>query len=138
MVQQPGEHHSVWHFWTGTDRRFACWYINLQTAFVRTAVGYDTQDLELDIVVQPDGAWALKDLELLDERVAEGRFSPQLARWVESLGQQLATELDDRCHWWDHRWATWQPNEDWYAALTAVGLAAREPVGPDPAVGVIR
>ena len=113
MVQKPGEHHAVWHFWTGPDREFACWYINLQTAFVRTAAGYDTQDLELDIVVLPDGAWTLKDIELLDERVAEGRFSPQLARWVVSLGEQLTTELDARSHWWDHRWASWTPHEDW-------------------------
>ena len=127
MVQRPGAHLSVWHFGTGTDRRFACWYINLQTAFVRTALGYDTQDLELDIVVQPDGTWALKDLELLDDRVAEGRFSPQLARWVESLGQQLTTELDDRCHWWDHRWATWQPNEDWHAPSLPSGWQHQSP-----------
>jgi predicted RNA-binding protein associated with RNAse of E/G family len=94
MVQRPGDHHAVWHFWTGPDREFACWYVNLQTAFVRTSVGYDTQDLELDIVVTPDGTWTLKDLDVLDDRVAEGRFSPELARWIVSLGEQLAAELD--------------------------------------------
>lgn len=48
MVQRPGEHHAVWHFWDGADRRFSHWYVNLQTAFRRTAIGYDTQDLEVD------------------------------------------------------------------------------------------
>jgi Protein of unknown function (DUF402) len=113
MVQRPGDHHAVWHFWTGPDREFACWYVNLQTAFVRTSVGYDTQDLELDIVVTPDGTWTLKDLDVLDDRVAEGRFSPELARWIVSLGEQLAAELDAGRWWWDDRWAAWEPDERW-------------------------
>lgn len=127
MVQKPGEHHAVWHFWTGPERTFAYWYVNLQTAFVRTAVGYDTQDLELDIVVQPDGRWTLKDLELLDQRVAEGRFSPQLARWVVSLGEQLTAELDAGRHWWDHRWADWSPNENWDSPLLPPGWQGATP-----------
>lgn len=55
MVQRPGDPHAVWHFWTGPDREFTCWYINLQADFVRAAIGYDTQDFELDLVVFPDG-----------------------------------------------------------------------------------
>lgn len=113
MVQRPDEHHAVWHFWTGPDREFACWYVNLQTAFVRTAIGYDTQDLELDIVVLPDGTWTFKDLDLLDDRVAQGRYSAELARWIVALGEQLGTELDAGNHWWDHRWSEWTPDEDW-------------------------
>ncbi len=55
MIQRPGDHYAVWLFWDGEDRTFATWYVNLQTAFVRTELGYDTQDLELDLVVSPDG-----------------------------------------------------------------------------------
>ena len=50
MVQRPGDHYAVWHFWDGPDHEFSCWYLNLQTSFVRTPTGYNTQDLELDIV----------------------------------------------------------------------------------------
>lgn len=113
MVQRPGDHHAVWHFWSGLDREFACWYINLQTAFVRTTIGYDTQDLELDIPVRPDGRWTVKDLDVLEDRITEGRFSPQLVRWIESLGEQLTAELDAGRRWWDDRWAEWQPDEGW-------------------------
>jgi hypothetical protein len=113
MVQRPGDHHAVWHFWTGPDREFSCWYINLQTAFVRTPSGYDTQDLELDIVVGPDGTWALKDLEVLDDRVAEGRFSADLVSWIRALGDELTAELDAGRRWWDPKWASWEPDERW-------------------------
>ena len=70
MIQEPETEYAVWHFWRGADREFVCWYINIQESFRRTAIGYDTQDLELDVVVYPDGQWELKDDELLDQRVA--------------------------------------------------------------------
>jgi hypothetical protein len=113
MVQRPGEHHAIWHFWKGPDRRFECWYVNLQTAFVRTAIGYDTQDLELDLVVPPDASWALKDRDVLDQRVDEGRFAPALRDWIVSVGDAMAAELDAGRHWWDDRWASWAPPATW-------------------------
>jgi hypothetical protein len=124
MVQRPGDHHAVWHFWRGDDRELDCWYVNLQTAFVRTAVGYDTQDLELDLVVRPDGSWFTKDRELLDQRVDEGRFTAGLRDWIVELGDRLATELDGGRHWWDHRWAEWMPPADWVAPELPEGWAA--------------
>ncbi len=62
MLQRPGEAHAVWHFWDGPDRDFTCWHLNLQAPFRRTPIGYDTQDLELDLVVSPDGSFVLKDV----------------------------------------------------------------------------
>lgn len=112
MVQRPGEHHAVWHFWDGADRAFACWYINLQTAFRRTASGYETQDLELDLVVLPDGSWSLKDDDVLDDRVAEGRFTPELAEWTRGLAGELIDRLEADHWWWDRSWAEWSP-PDW-------------------------
>lgn len=113
MVQRPGDHHAVWHFWDGPDREFSCWYVNLQSAFVRTAAGVDTQDLELDYVVFPDGTWIVKDLEVLDDRVAEGRFTADLVSWIRALGATLSTELEAGRHWWDPAWATWEPPVSW-------------------------
>jgi hypothetical protein len=113
MVQRPGDPYAVWHFWTGPVRDFACWYVNLQADFVRTDIGYDTQDFELDIVVAPDGSYVVKDLEVLDDRVAEGRFTSGLVTWIRELGAQLGEQLDAGRHWWDPEWASWVPPADW-------------------------
>ena len=51
MLQRPGDAYAIWHFWHGPEREFRGWYVNLQEPFRRTAQGYDTQDLELDIWV---------------------------------------------------------------------------------------
>jgi NAD(P)H-flavin reductase len=49
--------HAVWVFWEGASRDLAGWYVNIQEPFRRTSIGFDTQDLELDIVIEPDGSW---------------------------------------------------------------------------------
>jgi hypothetical protein len=82
MVHSPHAWYSVWHFWTGPNRKFSAWYINVQVPYVLTSIGFDTQDLELDIVVAPDGAWTLKDHDLLDQRVVEERFRPHHAQSI--------------------------------------------------------
>jgi hypothetical protein len=113
MVQQPDDHVAVWHFWDGTDREFVCWYLNLQTAVARTPDGYDTQDLELDIVVFPDGSHVVKDAEVLDDRVSDGRWSPELVEWIRSYGDELVGRLESDGPWWDRTWARWTPPSHW-------------------------
>lgn len=113
MVQRQGDPFAVWHFWTGPDRDFACWYINLQADFVRTDIGYDTQDFELDLVVSPDGSYVVKDLEVLEDRVTEGRFTSELVSWIREIGARLTDDLDAGRHWWDPSWADWSPPAHW-------------------------
>ena len=109
MMQQPGEHHAIWHFWRGPDRAFHGWYINLQTAFVRTADGYDTQDLELDLLFSTDHELTVKDAELLDQRVDDGRYTAELVDWIRQYGDELIRRLADDGPWWDTAWSTWCP-----------------------------
>ena len=130
MVQRPGDPYAVWHFWTGPVREFTCWYLNLQARFVRTAIGYDTQDFVLDIVAFPDGSYVVKDLEVLDDRVAEGRFSAGLVSWIREVGAELTGELDAGRHWWDPSWAQWTPPEEWRDARLPVDWSA----APCPAI----
>ena len=113
MVQRPGDPYAVWHFWDGPDRDFACWYVNLQADYRRTEIGYDTQDFELDFVVFPSGEWLVKDLEVLDDRVAEGRFTADLVDWIRRTGDEIARDLETGAHWWDPAWTGWQPDPSW-------------------------
>jgi len=125
MVQRPGEHHAVWHFWSGPDRTFTCWYLNLQTAFVRTADGFWTQDLELDVLAFPDGSHEVKDAEVLDDRVTEGRYSAELVSWIRGYGDDLVQRLERDGPWWDRAWVGWEPDPSWTTA------PARPPGGDD-------
>jgi hypothetical protein len=124
MVQRPGESYAVWHFWTGDDRRFACWYVNLQEPFRRTERGYDTQDLELDIVVAPDRSSTFKDWDLLATRVTEGRFTEARAEEVRALGLELSAAIARGDRLWDDSWASWVPDPAWRSPAMPAGWDA--------------
>jgi Protein of unknown function (DUF402) len=110
MLQRPSERYAVWVFWSGPSRDFDCWYVNMQEAFRRTPTGYDTQDLELDIVVSFDGSWALKDDEVLEQRIGEGRFTPEQVAMTRQEARRVTDALDRGEKWWSDGWASWTPD----------------------------
>ena len=124
MVQRPGEDWAIWHLWHGDDRALLCWYVNFQAAYRRTAVGFDTLDFELDIVVFPDGRWAFKDREVLADRVAAGRLTQATFDRVLALGDEMAAALDAGRRPWDPRWADWTPPDGWRDARLPAGWSA--------------
>jgi hypothetical protein len=124
QIQRPGDDHAVWCFWTGADRVFRTWYVNIQEAFRRTPIGFDTQDLELDIVVSPDGTWELKDADIMDQRTEEGRFHPAQVKRVFALGDELIARLRAGDWWWDETWSSWEPDPAWDAVDLPADWAA--------------
>jgi hypothetical protein len=109
MLQRPGEAYAIFVFWHGPERAFHGWYVNLQDPFRRTADGFDTQDLELDIWIPRAGGWVLKDDWLLDVRVREGRFTQDQARATRAEAARITAELDAGRRWWDDAWSDWRP-----------------------------
>ena len=115
MLQRPGESYAIWIFWSGPAREFHGWYVNLQEPFRRTAFGYDTQDLELDIWVPAQGGWELKDDDVMEKRIREGRFTPEQVAEARTLAGRITRELDAGRRWWSDDWAAWQPDPAWRA-----------------------
>jgi Protein of unknown function (DUF402) len=113
MLQRPGDAHAIWLFWRGSDREFAGWYVNLQRPFARTPIGYDTMDLELDIWIPEGGSWEWKDLDQLEERVRDGRFTREEVEEITADGLRIAADLDAGRRWWDERWPDFVPDPGW-------------------------
>ena len=130
VLRRPGEAYSVWHFWDGPERRFAGWYLNLEEPFRRTAVGYDTQDLELDLWLPAGGEWRFKDEEQLEERVREGRYTEAQVAAVRRIGGELGAMLDRGERWWDERWASFAPEPGWRAPAFPEGWETTPPTEP--------
>lgn len=112
-LHRPDDAYAVWVFWHGPDRRFNCWYLNLQGPYKRTELGIDTLDHELDIVVDPDGTWRFKDADLLELCVHHGRFSRTEVDAIVAEGRRLAHMLDAGHQWWDDEWSLWTPKPEW-------------------------
>lgn len=113
MLQRPDESHAIWHFWDGPNRRFAGWYVNFQRPPRRTEVGYDTSDLELDIWIPHGRTWKWKDWDALEDRVRDGRFTPDEVEEIKALGIAFAVELEAGGRWWDDQWRDFAPDRSW-------------------------
>jgi uncharacterized protein DUF402 len=122
QLQRPGEMHAVWVFWHGPEREFRGWYVNLQEPFRRTKLGFDTQDLELDLVVGLDGSWHYKDEEKLAGWIERGRWTEDEVAAIRREGERIAVELDACRRWWSEDWANWRPDPGWRAPALAAGL----------------
>lgn len=113
VAQRPGDAYAIQHFWTGAERRFDRWYVNLQAPMRRTAIGYDTQDHELDLVVTADGSHHFKDDELMEARVREGRYTADEVVAIRALGAELAAMVDAGTAWWMPGDSDWEPDPAW-------------------------
>ena len=110
QLRRPGEWYSVWKFFgpasDGSPFRF--WYLNIERPVVRRGAGIDTDDLELDLVIDPDGTRHWKDVEHLTARLGEGRFDVAVLLQVLATAADLADVLDRDERWWSP-WDDWRP-----------------------------
>jgi Protein of unknown function (DUF402) len=123
QLQRAGEMHAVWVFWHGPERDFRGWYVNLQEPLCRTPLGFDTQDLELDILVGVDGSRRYKDDEKLEMWVERGRWTVAEVAAIRSEGDRIASDLDAGRRWWSDGWAVWEPEPAWPVPALPADLA---------------
>ena len=123
QLQRPDEMHSIWVFWHGPERDFAAWYVNVQEPFRRTAIGIDTQDLELDIVVEPGGGWTVKDDEQLEPWIERGRYTKDEVAAIRAEGARVVAELEAGRRWWSEEWVAWKPDPTWPPPRLPIGWA---------------
>jgi len=124
QLHRPGSMNSVWVFWAGPGRELAAWYVNIEEPWRRSPLGFDTQDLELDLVIEPDGAWSFKDDEQLEPWIARGRWTPEEIVAIRAEGARLGAELDAGRRWWSEEWATWEPDPAWAPPVLPEGWDA--------------
>ncbi len=111
----PGEHHSVALFWegSGSRRRFLRYFVNLEEPFRRTAVGFDTQDHTLDVVVTPKLECTWRDEAEFDDHVRLGFFTPPLATTVRAEAQRAVDAIRAGTHPCFRGWELWSPELRW-------------------------
>ena len=104
--------HAVWVSWLPTGEHWG-WYVNLQRPFRRTPLGFETMDLVLDVIVDPDRTWRWKDEDELATWVARGACAPELAARLRAEGLAVArrAERDQPPFCWD--WPRWRPDPAW-------------------------
>lgn len=113
-LSRPGEHYTVMAFWKDDQTTLNCWYVNLQTPFCRTPLGFDYLDQELDVVVSPDlSEWHWKDEEKFDGLVEKRLIPEDRAAYLWNLGEQVIVTRYDDGSLFRLGWDRWPPPSAW-------------------------
>ena len=112
-----GDWHSVNLFWDEKTWEFRCWYINLQEPFRRSAQGFESMDLTLDLVVAPDLSRSMcKDEDEFRHGIAAGFYTEQEYRDLRSEGERVLEAIARRAPPFNEPWPDWRPDPAWTPA----------------------
>lgn len=105
--------HAILAIWHG-DWRPRCWYVNLQVPLRRTATGFDTRDLFLDLVGDPDASrWRWKDEDELALAMDRGLVDAATADRIRDEASAIARDITAGHPPFDTDAWSWRPPESW-------------------------
>jgi hypothetical protein len=85
------------------------WYVNLQEPLRRTARGFQTMDLMLDLLVAPDRQWRRKDEDELEALVAHNLLDAAVAQQVRDEAQRVTGRIERNEPPFSDPWPAWRP-----------------------------
>jgi predicted RNA-binding protein associated with RNAse of E/G family len=104
--------HAIWLSWRPDGSRWG-FYGNIQLPYVRTRCGFRTMDLVLDVVVELDGRWRLKDEDELATFAARGIVDRELERRIRAEADAIVAKLERAEPPFDGSFEEWAPEPDW-------------------------
>jgi hypothetical protein len=104
--------HAIWVSWRPDGSRWG-FYGNIQLPFERTTCGVRTMDLALDVIVERDGSWTLKDEDELDYFVARGIFDRELEHRIRAEAEAIVAKLERQEPPFDGSLDDWRPDPSW-------------------------
>jgi predicted RNA-binding protein associated with RNAse of E/G family len=110
---RPHRRHAVSLFWRDADDTFLCWYVDILLPFRRTLLGFDTRDLTLDVVMNPDRTWRLKDEDELEWAVEQGTIGRGEAEQIRAEAGRAIALFEGGDSLYSEEWIPWRPNPEW-------------------------
>jgi hypothetical protein len=126
-IHVPGQPWSTWR-WLTADGWTEHAYVNLETPWTRTGLGFDTADWILDVIAEPDGSHSLKDEDELAWAAETGKFDAAKLAAVEDARRRAVAAVEAHAFPLAADWDAW-------GALPAEPLqlaAGWEIVAPEP------
>jgi len=113
ILLEPEKYFSTLYMWNAASGEFLCYYINFQLPFTRSQLGFETLDLDLDIVIKPSYEWHWKDVEDYQQAIRLGGIRPEWVSRVEQARAEVAERLKERRYPLDGYWLNWRPASSW-------------------------
>jgi hypothetical protein len=112
QLTRAGDRHSVWVSWLPGWKPWG-WYVNLQEPFRRTSLGIATMDWMLDVIVDLDGSWRLKDEDELETFVRRGVLDPSHAVEIREHALEVACRAERGEPPFSEQGHDWRPDPAW-------------------------
>ena len=113
ILLQPEKYYASYYFWRANDNEFLCYYVNFQLPFHRSRFGFDTFDLELDIVIEPTYEWHWKDFDDYQRGIERGILSKEWVQEIDASQPEVFEKLKKRQYPFDGAWLDWMPEPNW-------------------------
>lgn len=113
ILLQPEKYYANYYFWQANSGRFLCYYVNFQLPFQRSRLGFDSFDLELDIIIEPTYEWRWKDVDDYQRGIACGILRKEWVREIDNAKLEIFATLEKRAYPYDGTWLGWVPDPNW-------------------------
>jgi protein associated with RNAse G/E len=113
ILMPPEKYYAVFLFWLDETDEFEGWYVNFQLPFRKTDWTIDTLDLEIDLIIEPDGVWRWKDEVEYQAGVDRGSIPANVAMGVEEGREEIIALLSSGSPLFDRQWLDWWPDPKW-------------------------
>jgi len=121
ILLEPGKFYASIYMWDQASDRFLGYYVNFQLPFQRSRCGFDTFDLELDLVIEPDLRWRWKDVEEYRRGIETGILRPEWVTGLEQAKPEVFSRLEQGLAPFDGSWGQWRPDPAWAASRLPEG-----------------
>ncbi|MDO9300193.1 MAG: DUF402 domain-containing protein [Anaerolineales bacterium] len=113
ILLEPEKFYSTIYIWEAASDKFVCYYINFQLPFRRTPLGFDTLDLDLDIVIEASLKWQWKDKHEYQDGIRTGGIKPEWVKEIERAQNEVFARIEKQTYPLDASWMNWQPDPAW-------------------------
>jgi Protein of unknown function (DUF402) len=113
ILLHPGKYYASYYFWQAASNQFLCYYVNFQLPFRRSRIGFDTFDLELDIIIEPTYEWHYKDEDDYRRGIDCGILLDEWIRKINAAKPEVFDKLATRQYPFDGTWLDWKPDPNW-------------------------
>ena len=113
MFLEPKKYYSCSIFWDHDSDQFNCYYVNYQLPYQRSHCGFDTLDLDLDIVIDPEYNWKWKDEGDYRVGIREGGIQDEWVKGIEKSREEVFDRINKHSYPLNGSWLRWQPISTW-------------------------
>ena len=110
---EPGKHYALYYIWNHGSDRFVCYYVNFELPNRRSHCGFDTLDLDLDIVVNPDFTWQWKDEDEFHQAIRDGGMRDEWLKAIEEAKPEVLGRIEKCLYPLNGAWLDWRPDPTW-------------------------